>query len=207
MILCCVIVCIAFAATARGTGEGAFIAAQNNTDATIEQTATSKPNKPKAGDILQAGDVIVVGKVQITYNGYYEDEIEMGGFAWERPSEHFTVHNENKYGVFVYIDIVGIKKNGNEEWLGTVYLGGVDTQQYKDDLEENGWAVEKATNIAAPKSSLDCMTYALHMFDEENKDDVDKDGYYDIRFVVNEEGKLMKSEKSDVFKLKTQQEL
>ena len=78
----------------------------------------------------------------------------------------------------------------------------------KKDMEENGWAIEKTTNRVRPGESLTATMSFFDFGDDYYAWDIDEDGYYDLRFTLNEkidETSVMvstDSTKTDYYKLK-----
>lgn len=83
--------------------------------------------------------------------------------------------------------------------------------QYDSDFQENGWAIEKNTNLVRPseilQAVLDTSTYVS--FGEVSPQiDVDNDGFLDVVFTISpqvDENQITTSTddpKSDVYKIK-----
>lgn len=125
----------------------------------------------ETGDVFDTGGYIIIDNVTIIYDG-----------------EKFQVSNSGDSIVRITAEIVGVKRDGTYESIEIPSFVGVDKAQYAKDMEENGWAIEKDTNIVRPGETL----YAtLSVFDfstvseEYPKADIDEDGYWDIVFTVH----------------------
>ncbi|MEA4921575.1 MAG: hypothetical protein VB078_11750 [Clostridiaceae bacterium] len=152
---------------------------------------------------IQKGDVITVSDVSFTYEGFYQAKNEL------IPMEHFLAQNTGEKNISVILEIVGVKKDGTYDFLGTGVFGGVDQALYDKELKENGWAVEKYTNKVDAGSSLNAYANILDIGDQYSMD-VDSDGYYDVMFSIitlNEKGGFTitgEEPVSEIFKLKVQ---
>lgn len=157
-----------------------------------------------AADLMEAaiapGDTIAVGNVIFVYDGYYKSEHD--GVL----SEHFLVTNKEDYDIKILLIVVGVKKDGSNEFLGTGTLYGIDWDLYNKELRENGWALRHGTNTVKEGKTLTAMAKILDFGDYSM--DVDGDGYYDVMFEVvriRENGDFMitgSEPVSEVFKLK-----
>ena len=121
--------------------------------------------------MFDTGGYIIIDNITITYDG-----------------EKFQVSNSGDSIVRITAEIVGVKRDGTYESIEIPSFVGVDKAQYAKDMEENGWVIEKDTNIVRPGETL----YAtLSVFDfstvseEYPKADIDEDGYWDIVFTVH----------------------
>ena len=142
------------------------------------------PNNP-IDNLLQAGSVITFGGIDITYNGYYEAEVDSLLITKGKTKvEHFTIKNNNDVPVRVLWNIVGVKKDGTDEMLLSSVFSAFDKEQYDKDFKENGWAIEKQTADIAANSTMKTEVKFISPFASKEDLDVDKDGYYDIKFTV-----------------------
>jgi hypothetical protein len=143
------------------------------------------------GEVFEPGGYIEIENVQILYDG-----------------ENFTIQNNREDIIRVSSCIVGVKRDGTYDPLQWPAFGGVDKAKYEKDLEENGWAVERGTNMVRPGESL-VATMTIFDFGSDYPDpDIDKDGYYDVVFTISpqtDEGAVSASTddpESEIYKLK-----
>lgn len=122
-------------------------------------------------------------------NGYIEfDGLKITYIGIKDRCHTFSVYNGNDFDVLLSMDVVGVKKDGSTEWLGSPGFCGYDLDTYEKEKEENGWAVKKTTNIIKSKDTLEeyASLYLLFSMGEGDSDyvgmDPDKDGYCDIQF-------------------------
>ena len=137
------------------------------------------------GDILDDGSQIVVSDVCFEYS-----------------DGEFTVTNNSERLVRVTGTIVGVKSDGSYEYVMSMSLAWTDEALYKKELEENGWAIKKTTNLLRPGESGVSAPFPQGLYlvlttpDAEDIDpDVDGDGFYDVVFTVSPQ----KNEDSLVF--------
>ncbi|MBR3095049.1 MAG: hypothetical protein IKH12_05620, partial [Clostridia bacterium] len=86
------------------------------------------------------------------------------------------------YGI--QCSVYGLKKDGTAEWIGTPSFTGVDKAKYEQEKKENGWAIEKSTNIVRPHESLEMTLDIYDLGSNYPAWDIDGDGYYDISFTL-----------------------
>ena len=134
------------------------------------------PHIINSGEVFDKNGYIEFDGMKITYTGMNDK------------SHTFTVYNNNDFDVLLSMEVVGVKKDGSTEWLGSPGLFGYDLDTYEKEKEENGWAIKKTTTIIKSKSTLEeyANLYRLASFGKGNSEyvgiDPDKDGYCDIRF-------------------------
>lgn len=176
-----------------------------NPEAPKEAPAQSaeKPADDREGTLLSDGDEFLLHDY-ITYKG-----ATIMYFGSEEHEYTFAVKNSNDYPIYLSCWIVGVKKDGDYEFLGIPAFYGYDEEQYNKDLAENGWAVPQPKDtINAGETLVEYMQ--IYEFSGEGwpSYDPDKDGYYDLVFCVrqqNEDGTVTISsedEYSPVYKLK-----
>nr|DAK67858.1 MAG TPA: protein of unknown function (DUF4969) [Caudoviricetes sp.] len=163
-----------------------------------ENVSETSPEKHllEPGGVFDRGAYITVSDVEIEYNG-----------------EQFSVKNNGDRIVRISVSIVGVKTDGPYEILQIPSFVWGDGIQNEKNLQENGWAVEQATNMVRPGERV---LATLSVFDfnsmDENypKADIDEDGYYDIVFTVSpqpDENTIVTSTSdpvSDVYKIKAE---
>lgn len=123
-----------------------------------------------SGEIFTKGSYIDVGGVEFFYNG-----------------EEFEVTNNRSDMVRISVDIVGVKADGSYEWICSPGFGGIDKYQYEKDLAENGWAIEKSTDLVRPGETMETTLFIVDFSDViegSPANDIDGDGYYDIVFSI-----------------------
>lgn len=146
------------------------------------------------GEAFEENSYIDIADVRIIYNG-----------------KNFYVHNNRNGIIRINCSVVGVKKDGTYDTLQIADFGGEDKAQYEKDMRENGWAIEKHTNVVRPGETL---VAALNAFDFSSVDnsypenDIDNDGYLDIVFTIrpqeNEDQVVVSSDDpvSSVYKIK-----
>lgn len=159
-----------------------------------EKLAPINPTLIKPMGTFEENTFIDVADVRISYDGNY-----------------FFVHNNRADIVRITCDVVGVKNDGTYETLQTIGFYGTDRMQYDRDFQENGWAVEKNTNLVRPgeilQAVLDTSTF-VSLNGNVSQTDVDNDGYLDILFMISPqvgENQITSSTddpKSDVYKIK-----
>lgn len=135
----------------------------------IDTTITTK-TLLNPGEAFEKGKYIEADGVQILYNG-----------------KSFLVQNNRQDMVRILCSVVGVKKDGTYDVIQLTSLSGVDKTQYEKDKAENGWAVEKLTNLVRPNETLEAKldVFDFAAFDSEYpKNDIDDDGYLDIVFTI-----------------------
>lgn len=161
-------------------------------DTTIETKTLLNP-----GEVFEKGNYILADGVEILYNG-----------------KSFLVTNNRTDMVRVLYSIVGVKKDGTYDVIQLSGLSGVDKTQYERDKTENGWAIEKLTNLVRPGETLEAEFEAFDFNSADSeypKNDIDEDGYLDIVFTVCpqiDETTVKTSTndyKSEVYKIKAEQ--
>lgn len=127
------------------------------------------PHMIQPGEVFAPGAYIVFENVKISFVS----------------DTTFLVENNRDDIVLITLSVVGIKANGEYEFLQLPAFSGIDEQAYAQDLEENGWAIDHYTNKIRPHQSLEATA---HIFNFSSQDfpapDIDGDGYYDIVFTV-----------------------
>ena len=96
-----------------------------------------------------------------------------------------SMFNNNDIPIIVSWTIVGIKKDGTNEMLSLGIFSAFDKEQYEKDLDENGWAIEKQTTQIAANSTMETEVKFVGPFASKLDLDVDKDGYFDIKFTAH----------------------
>ena len=172
-----------------------FVTSSIGNDETPDNTkvaeTTSAPRELKPGEVFEQNCYIEADNVKITYDG-----------------ENFVIENNSDSIMMISCGVYGKKKDGSYDWIGNPDFGGVDEVQYEKDMEENGWAIEKTTNRVRPGESLTATMSFFDFGDDYYAWDIDEDGYYDLRFTLNEqidETSVMvstDSTKTDYYKLK-----
>lgn len=175
--------------------DGAIKPYLDNKDDSVQFDNISKqPLSP--GEVFEPGKYIEVSGVEFLYNG-----------------KSFLVTNNRTDMVRVTCSIVGVKKNGTYDTIQIPSFGGADETLYKREKEENGWAIEKFTNLIRPDETLNAELeiFDFNDFDSEYpENDVDGDGYLDIMFTIHpqkDETSVMTSTKdidSEIYKLKAE---
>ena len=117
------------------------------------------------GEVFVAGKYTEVDGVEILYDG-----------------ESFLLKNNRADLVRVSCMIVGVKADGTYDVIQYPSFVGVDKTQYNKDKSENGWAIEKYTNLVRPNETLSAD---LTVYDFNTSNDVDGDGYLDIVFRIS----------------------
>lgn len=147
--------------------------------------------------LLKPGDVIVE-------NSY----IDFDGVSILYTGGEYKITNNRDDIIRVSCWIIGTKKDGTFELLGTSGLNGPDMTKYNKDLEENGWAVYHYTNMVRPSETLHATLDIIDVgYQNLPSFDVDGDGYYDIKFVIspqlNEDSIIVSSDdpKTDTYKI------
>jgi len=123
---------------------------------------------------------VTVSNVTIKHLGYFEKDF---GFI-KKTGDNFIITNHNLFDVDVMYDIIGIKNDGTDVSLSSGFFSGIDKVQYEKDYKDNGWAVENNTIIVRSNNSLESFIEFTNYFISKDDLDVNKDGYYDIRFKV-----------------------
>ena len=183
----------------RAMGEALGVPVNWNEE--LRQAEVGDPSIGETDDVLNVGDVITVADVAFTYEGYYKNEHNL------TDTEHFTVTNNSNRDVKLTLLIVGTKKDGSYELLGTAAFGGIDWERYETDMKENNWATHHRTNTVESGGKLE-VTADIMDFGDSYSMDVDRDGYYDVVFQViplNQEGGFTitgNEPESGVYKLK-----
>lgn len=128
------------------------------------------PYLVQPGEVFEPGAYILFEDVKISFDS----------------GTTFLLENNRDDIVCITLSVVGIKADGEYEFLQTPAFSGIDEQSYAEDLEENGWAVNHYTNKVRPHQSLKATA---QIFDFSSHDypapDIDGDGYYDITFTVH----------------------
>lgn len=146
------------------------------------------------GEVFEYGKYIEVDGVEILYNG-----------------ESFLVKNNREDMVRVLCSIVGVKKDGTCDTIQLASFVGVDKTLYERDKSENGWAIEKPTNLIRPNETLAATLTVFDFNDADSsypKNDIDEDGYIDLMFTISpqsDETSVTVSSndtKSDIYKIK-----
>ena len=146
------------------------------------------------GEVFEKNCYILFEDLRISYNG-----------------EGFDITNDRSDAVRIYMRVVGVKADGSYELLQIPAFGGVDEEAYQKDLDENGWALKKRTNLIRPGETLhaEVEIYDFSSFGEDYAaPDIDGDGYYDILFSLSpnqSEDHIITSTAdpaSDIYKLK-----
>lgn len=123
------------------------------------------------GEVFEPGKYIEADGVEILYDG-----------------EHFLVTNNRTDLVRVLCSIVGVKNDGTYVTIQLTSFVGVDETQYERDKSDNGWAIERPTNLIRPGETLEA-SLTIFDFNEVDssypKNDVDNDGYLDIMFTIS----------------------
>lgn len=143
---------------------------------------TAKSNNETVESVSESTKEIKPGEVFIK-NSYVDFE----NVRFTYTGDGFSVKNNRGDIIRIIYQIVGIKQDGTYEILLTSGLFGIDETQYEKDIEENGWAVKKQTNMIRPGETLDSkLNNNLFIFftDDMPEPDVDGDGYYDIIFTI-----------------------
>ena len=137
----------------------------------LEQFNNAPREQLSRGEVFEPGKYIEVDGVEILYNG-----------------KSFLVTNNRGDMVRVTCSIVGVKKDGTYDTIQLPSFSGVDKTQYERDKSENGWAIEKHTNLIRPNETLDA-TLTIFDFNEADSSypetDIDEDGYLDIVFTIH----------------------
>lgn len=146
------------------------------------------------GEVFEPGKYIEIVGVEILYDG-----------------ESFWVKNNRTDIVRVLCSIVGVKNDGTYDTIQLASFVGVDETQFARDKTENGWAIEKYTNLIRPNETLEANITVFN-FDEVDgsypKNDIDEDGYLDIVFTISpqiDEISITSSSddfKSEIYKMK-----
>lgn len=135
---------------------------------TVAQTTQIQWHKIPAKEVFDVGGYIECEGVKIGYKG----------------NNAFFIDNTTDTIYGIQCSVYGIKKDGTAEWIGTPSFTGVDKATYDKEKAENGWAIEKTTNIVRPHESLE-MTLAIYDLGSDFPAwDIDGDGYYDISFTI-----------------------
>ena len=137
----------------------------------LEQFDTTSKQLLSPGEVFEVGKYIEVDGVEILYNG-----------------KSFLVTSNRDDFVRVTCSIVGVKNDGTYDTIQLPGFGGVDKTQYERDKSENGWAIEKTTNLIRPNETLDAKLTIFDFNDADSsypKNDIDGDGYIDIVFTVH----------------------
>ena len=137
----------------------------------LGQFDTTSKQLLSPGEVFEAGKYIEVDGVEILYNG-----------------KSFLVTSNRDDFVRVTCSIVGVKNDGTYDTIQLPGFGGVDKTQYERDKSENGWAIEKTTNLIRPNETLDAKLTIFDFNDADSsypKNDIDEDGYIDIVFTVH----------------------
>lgn len=167
-----------------------------NKKQTSNELAPTNPTLIEPMGVLEENTFIEVADVRISYNGDY-----------------FFVCNNRSDSVRISCHIVGIENDGEYEILETVGFYGKDTMQYNNDYQENGWAVEKNTNLVRPNETLQAVldTKSFISFGKVSPQiDVDNDGYLDLIFRISpqiDDEQIMSSTDdpvSDIYRVKIQ---
>lgn len=129
------------------------------------------------GEVFDENGYIEFDGLRIVYSGIEED--------YYSQCYAFNIYNNNDFDVQLTMNVVGVKKDGSTEFLGTAAFGGYDLDAYEKDKAENGWAIKKRTNIIKSKSALKeyADIYDFKFSDDDVGMDPDNDGYYDISFI------------------------
>lgn len=133
-----------------------------------EAPAEQIPELMSPGSIFSPGGYIEFENLVIAYDG-----------------DSFSVKNNREDIVLVSVMVVGVKADGEYDLIQTAAFSGTDETQYQKDLDENGWAISRATNMVRPGETLDAKLYVFDFGDEYPSPDIDNDGYYDIVFCVH----------------------
>lgn len=120
-------------------------------------------------------------KTAFDIGGYIECE---GIYIGYEGDNTFLVENDTDTIYGIQCSVYGIKKDGTSEWIGTPSFAGVDKAKYEQEKEENGWAIEKLTNIVRPQESLEMTLDIYDLGSDFPAWDIDGDGYYDISFIL-----------------------
>lgn len=145
-----------------------------NSSISIDSTSSSPQTTQVEWHELSPKSVFDIG-------GYIEYE---GVYIGYEGDNTFLVENDTDTIYGIQCSVYGIKKDGTSEWIGTPSFAGVDKVKYEQEKEENGWAIEKSTNIVRPHESLEMEIYFVNLGDEYPSWDIDGDGYYDISFTL-----------------------
>lgn len=137
---------------------------------------SKQPNQPleptktqiNPGDVFLAGSYIDFENVEILYDG-----------------QAFQITNNRNDIVMIAAWVIGIKNDGSYEYLEMPAFYGIDETTYKEDLDENGWAVRHATNTIRPGETLTAEMHIMGPIKDYPAPDIDGDGYYDIIFVLH----------------------
>lgn len=159
------IVTVLFVAIVLSLG-GADVAPDNTT----APETTNAPRELKPGEVFEQNCYIEYDNVKITYDG-----------------ENFIIDNNSDSIMMISCGVYGKKADGTYDWIGSPIFYGIDEAQYKKDMEENGWAIEKTTNRVRPGESLATTMTFFDLGDDYYAWDIDEDGYYDINFTLSEQ--------------------
>lgn len=168
----------------------------SNKKQTSNELVPTNPTLIEPMEVLEENTFIEVADVRISYNGDY-----------------FFVCNNRSASVRISCHIVGVKNDGEYEILETVGFYGKDTTQYNNDYQENGWAIEKNTNLVRPNETLQAVldTKSFISFGKVSPQiDVDNDGYLDLIFRISpqiDDEQIMSSTDdpvSDIYRIKIQ---
>lgn len=168
---------------------------KNKTNTSESKSAPTNPTLLLPGEVFNENTYIEVSNVLISYNG-----------------ENFFVQSNRTDSIRITCSVVGMKNDGTYDILQVIGFYGADEVQYDKDLQENGWASKKNTNLVRAgetlKFELDTNTFVR--FDSNNEPlerDVDNDGYWDIQFTISpqlDEDQIITSTddpKSEVYKI------
>ncbi len=150
-----------------GDPEGEHISSSSKYSAETEKAK----NMINPGDVFQEGSYIDFENVEIMYDG-----------------DNFLVTNNREDIIRIVASVIGIKSDGTYELIEMPTFGGIDQTAYEKDMKENGWAVQKTTNMVRPGETLKTTMsiFDPRMFDKNNPAaDVDGDGYYDVQFTIS----------------------
>lgn len=142
-----------------------------NDEQLLRQLENTPKQKLSPGEVFESGKYIEIDGVEILYNG-----------------KSFLVTNNRTDLVRVSCSIVGVKNNGTYDVIQLSSFSGVDKTLYERDKSENGWAIEKPTNLIRPNETLNAI---LEVFDFSSadssypKNDINEDGYLDIVFTIH----------------------
>ena len=109
--------------------------------------------------------------ISVKFNGFLKNQYE------------FTVSNNNNDDIIIVGNIVAVKTDGTEEFLGMPAFYGIDEEQFAKDKEENGWAVNHTTNKLRAGQTLK-MYMDIKSLETLGNLDPDNDGIYSVKFTA-----------------------